>query len=128
LNSGLQVRHTRILEMGTICQGWSHTAILLISAFQVARITGVNHQHLAEPAFPVGDPNISICGSVSLKRVPPLTGEHILAASSEKQEGVVLPGTQPTEPPSCPGFSVQPEESCRQVQGLLQGPRSMVGN
>jgi hypothetical protein len=31
----------------TICPGWLRTMILLISASQVARITGVSHQHLA---------------------------------------------------------------------------------
>jgi hypothetical protein len=31
-----------------ICPGQSQTVILLISAFQVARITGVSHQHSAE--------------------------------------------------------------------------------
>jgi hypothetical protein len=37
------------LEMGvlqTICPAWSGTVILLISAFQEARITGVSHQCL----------------------------------------------------------------------------------
>jgi hypothetical protein len=40
-----------ILEMGvslTICLGWPLISILLISVSEVARITGVNHQH---PAF-----------------------------------------------------------------------------
>jgi hypothetical protein len=40
-----------ILEMGvsqTICPGWPQTMILLISAFQEARMTGVSHQHLAK--------------------------------------------------------------------------------
>jgi hypothetical protein len=34
-----------------ICQGWLQTAILLISAFWVARITGVSHQCPAEVYF-----------------------------------------------------------------------------
>jgi hypothetical protein len=47
----------------TICPGWLWTAIFLISAFWVARITGVNHQHPAirvlmpflrkEPPWPI---------------------------------------------------------------------------
>jgi hypothetical protein len=39
-----------ILEMGvsqTICPGWPQIVNLPISAFQVARITGVSHQRLA---------------------------------------------------------------------------------
>jgi hypothetical protein len=35
----------------TICPGWPRTAILLISASWVARITGVSHQHLAHGSF-----------------------------------------------------------------------------
>jgi hypothetical protein len=31
----------------TICLGWSWTAIILISAFQIGRITGMSHQCLA---------------------------------------------------------------------------------
>jgi hypothetical protein len=31
----------------TICLGWPQTMILLISASQIARITGVSHQHSA---------------------------------------------------------------------------------
>jgi hypothetical protein len=43
-----------ILEMGisrTICSGWPKATILLISAFQVARITGVHHCHRQVYAF-----------------------------------------------------------------------------
>jgi hypothetical protein len=32
---------------GTVCPGWQQTAILLTSASQVARITGVSHGHPA---------------------------------------------------------------------------------
>jgi hypothetical protein len=32
----------------TVCLGWPQTMILLISASQVAKITGVSHWHLAE--------------------------------------------------------------------------------
>jgi hypothetical protein len=36
----------------TVCPGWLWTTILLIPAFQVARITGVSHQCLASiPSF-----------------------------------------------------------------------------
>jgi hypothetical protein len=34
-----------------ICLGWPQTAILLISAFQVARISGVSYWHLAFKNF-----------------------------------------------------------------------------
>jgi TRAP-type C4-dicarboxylate transport system permease large subunit len=34
----------------TICPGWLHTVVLLISAFWVARTTGISHQHSAEPS------------------------------------------------------------------------------
>jgi hypothetical protein len=33
--------------LGTICLGWPWTTILLLSASQVARITGTGHWHLA---------------------------------------------------------------------------------
>jgi hypothetical protein len=33
----------------TVCPAWLRTAILLISASQVARTTGVSHQHLSHP-------------------------------------------------------------------------------
>jgi hypothetical protein len=36
---------TRLLWMVLFVQGWLQTAILLISASRVARITGVNHRH-----------------------------------------------------------------------------------
>jgi hypothetical protein len=32
----------------TVCPGWPRTTILLISAFWVARITGVSHGHLLQ--------------------------------------------------------------------------------
>jgi hypothetical protein len=35
----------------TICLGWPWPAILPISASQIARITGMRHQHLAEHVF-----------------------------------------------------------------------------
>jgi hypothetical protein len=35
----------------TICPGWPGTSILPISSSQVARITGMSHQHLALPGF-----------------------------------------------------------------------------
>jgi hypothetical protein len=35
----------------TICLGWPWVVILLISASQVARITGVSHQHLSVHVF-----------------------------------------------------------------------------
>jgi hypothetical protein len=38
------------LEMGS-CPGWPQTKILPLSASQVARITGVSHQHLAWHVF-----------------------------------------------------------------------------
>jgi hypothetical protein len=37
-----------------ICPGWPQTLCLPISAFQVARITGVSHQHLAHYTHLVG--------------------------------------------------------------------------
>jgi hypothetical protein len=36
--------------LGTICLGWLQTAILLISASCVARITGMSHSCLAQAA------------------------------------------------------------------------------
>jgi hypothetical protein len=36
---------------GTICPGWLRTMILLISAFCIARITGISHQHPAWPSL-----------------------------------------------------------------------------
>jgi hypothetical protein len=32
----------------TVCAGWPHTVILLISVFQIIRIIGMSHQCLAE--------------------------------------------------------------------------------
>jgi hypothetical protein len=56
-SAGYHLSHTSahfaviILEMGrvsrTICLGWPQTAVFLISASQVARITGVSHFHLS---------------------------------------------------------------------------------
>jgi hypothetical protein len=43
-----------ILEMGvsgTISLGWSHTTILLISASQITRITGISHWCLLKMEF-----------------------------------------------------------------------------
>jgi hypothetical protein len=47
----------RVFEIGshrTICPGWLWTAILLISASWVARITGVSHWHTAPGQFWTG--------------------------------------------------------------------------
>jgi hypothetical protein len=51
--------HTQpfLIEMGS-CKifflGWTRTMILLISAFQVAMITGISHQHLLQLLFVLG--------------------------------------------------------------------------
>jgi hypothetical protein len=66
----------------TVCPGWFWTAILLIAASWVARITGVSHQHLAslgfscecvlQPSLPSGKPGPRAANS-SLPGFPPST-------------------------------------------------------
>jgi hypothetical protein len=64
----------------TICLGWLQTAILLISASWVARITGVSHQHPARSRNLQGTNSFMSCGLTSVNP----SGRGFLLASPHR--------------------------------------------